>query len=216
MMLTILTGGPGCSQHTRLLEQMHKLAGEKRPSLLLVPESGSHQAERRLLQVCGNRGSAFASVTTFSKLTEDVLAETGCRVTTLDPGGRVLTMHRALAGVQSSLQYYKRASRPQLVEKLVEAASELMACNITPEQLLAAEDPTKFLLPVDSLFADLPTVTVHENQLKAVYNGAALRMKNLEDGTYRVYAPSGEFLMVGLAEQGQVKTVKSFFEVSKP
>lgn len=139
MMLTILTGGPGCSQHTRLLEQMHKLAGEKRPSLLLVPESGSHQAERRLLQVCGNRDSAFASVTTFSKLTEDVLEETGCRVTTLDPGGRVLTMHRALAGVQSSLQYYKRASRPQLVEKLVEAASELMACNITPEQLLAAE-----------------------------------------------------------------------------
>ena len=138
-MLTILTGGPGCLQHGRLLEQMNQLAQAGQPSVLLVPESGSHQAERRLLQVCGNRGGAFATVTTFSKLTEDILAETGCRVTTLDPGGRVLTMHRALTQVQSSLQYYRRAARPQLVEKLVEMTAELMACNVTPEQLLAAE-----------------------------------------------------------------------------
>lgn len=139
-MLTILTGGPGCGKTTRLLEQMHTLAKVCRPSVLLVPESGSHQAERRLLSVCGNRGGAFATVTTFSKLTEDVLAETGCRPKTLDPGGRVLAMHRALSGVQSALTYYKRAPRPQLVEKLVEIASELMACGISPEQLLRAED----------------------------------------------------------------------------
>ena len=87
---------------------------------------------------------------------------------------------------------------------------------VTMEQLLAMEDPTSLLLPVESLFSDLPAVTVHENQLKAVYNGAAVRMKELPDGEYRVYAPDGTFLMVGKAEQGQIKTVKSFFEVSKP
>ena len=47
-MLTILTGGPGCGKTTRLLEQMHMLAKAGEPSVLLVPESGSHQAERRL------------------------------------------------------------------------------------------------------------------------------------------------------------------------
>ena len=84
-MLTILTGAPGCGKTTRLLEQLNTLARAEKPALLLVPESGSHQAERRLLQVCGNRGGAYATVTTFSKLTEDVLAETGCRTETLDP-----------------------------------------------------------------------------------------------------------------------------------
>ncbi len=138
-MLTILTGPAGCGKTTRLLEQLHTLAKAGKPGLLLVPESGSHQAERRLLAACGNRGGAFAAVTTFSKLTEDVLRETGCSPATLDAGGRALTMHRALTGVQSSLEYYRRASRPQLVEKLVEMAAELMACGVTPEQLLQAE-----------------------------------------------------------------------------
>ncbi len=138
-MLTILTGPAGCGKTTALLEQLHTLAQAGKLGLLLVPESGSHQAERRLLTVCGNRGGAFAAVTTFSKLTEDVLRETGCRVTTLDAGGRVLTMHRALSQVQSSLEYYRRAPRPQLVEKLVEISAELMACGVTPEQLLQAE-----------------------------------------------------------------------------
>lgn len=87
---------------------------------------------------------------------------------------------------------------------------------VTMEQLLAMENPAQHLLPIDTLFAALPAVTVHENQLKAVFNGAAIRMKLLEDGEYRVYAPDGEFLMVGSAKEGQMKTVKSFFEVNKP
>ena len=152
-MLTILTGGPGCGKTTHLLEQMHRLANDHRPSVLLVPESGSHQAERRLLSVCGNRGGAFATVTTFSKLTEDVLAETGCRPKTLDPGGRVLTMHRALSQVQSALTYYKRATRPQLVEKLVEVSSELMACGVSPEQLLQAEGISPKIRDIGVIYA---------------------------------------------------------------
>ena len=152
-MLTILTGAPGCGKTTRLLEQLNTLAQAGKSALLLVPESGSHQAERRLLQVCGNRGGAYATVTTFSKLTEDVLNETGCRTETLDPGGRVLTMHRALSQVQSSLQYYRRAPRPQLVEKLVEVSAELMACGITPTQLLECEGLSPKIRDIGLIYA---------------------------------------------------------------
>lgn len=67
------------------------------------------------------------------------------------------------------------------------------------------------LLPVDSLFAHLPAVTT--NALKQIYNGAAVKASELADGVYRVYSPDGEFLMVGQAEKGMLKTVKSFFEV---
>ena len=84
---------------------------------------------------------------------------------------------------------------------------------VTMEQLLAMEDPTALLLPVDSLFAELPAVTVRQNQLKPVYNGAAVKMPGLEDGEYRVYGPDGTFLRVGRANQGMLHTVKSFFEV---
>ncbi len=84
---------------------------------------------------------------------------------------------------------------------------------VTMEALLAMEDPCEQLLPVDSLFAHLPAVTVQQNQLKQIYNGAAVKMPQLVPGQYRVYAPDGTFLMVGQAKNGLLYTVKSFFEV---
>ena len=54
---------------------------------------------------------------------------------------------------------------------------------------------------------------MEDNQKKAVYNGAAIRAANLQPGLYRVYAPDGAFLMLGKAKDGQLTTVKSFFEV---
>lgn len=82
---------------------------------------------------------------------------------------------------------------------------------VTMEQVLAEQHE---LLPVDSLFAHLSPVTV--TKLKPIYNGAAVKMPELADGQYRVYAPDGAFLMVGQAEHGMLKTVKSFFEVKEP
>jgi tRNA pseudouridine55 synthase len=88
-----------------------------------------------------------------------------------------------------------------------------IAQAVTMEALLAMEDPERLLLPVESLFAHLPEYMIHENQCKAVYNGAAVKASALTDGLYRVYAPDGEFLMVGRAKNGMLSTEKSFFEV---
>ena len=84
-----------------------------------------------------------------------------------------------------------------------------IAQAVTMEEVLAGKQE---LLPVDSLFSHLPAVTV--TKLKPIYNGAAVKLPELSDGQYRVYAPDGEFLMVGQAEKGMLKTVKSFFEVN--
>lgn len=138
-MLTILTYRPDCDGKQALLEQIKCRAQAGQRSLLLVPESGSHQMERVLLICCGNRAGEYAQVTTFSKLTDDVLEEMGGNVRTMDGGGQVLTMYRALTAVRSSLQYYRKAAGPQLTEKLVEAAKELQACSVAPEALLRAE-----------------------------------------------------------------------------
>ena len=86
--------------------------------------------------------------------------------------------------------------------------------SITMDELLQMENPAEKLLPVDSVFAAWPETTIHENQLKAVYNGAELKTAALADGTYRVYGPDGTFLMVGETKNGRMRTVKSFFEVN--
>lgn len=85
---------------------------------------------------------------------------------------------------------------------------------VTLDTLLQAKDPASLLMPVDSLFTDLPAVTVSPAQLKPIFNGAPVKAAGLAAGTYRVYGPNGDFLMVGRAEAGRLHTVKSFYEVN--
>ena len=83
----------------------------------------------------------------------------------------------------------------------------------TLEEILAAPDPEALLLPVDSLFSDRPTVKVNEAGEKKLRNGAALKTPKLPDGEYRVYGPGGDFLLLGEVQTGELRTVRSFFEV---
>ena len=80
------------------------------------------------------------------------------------------------------------------------------------EELLAAEDPGKYLRPVDTMFAAYPAVTLTENQEKRCRNGVAFTM-NLPEGKYRVYAGNGEFLALSHMVDGKLTTVKSFWAV---
>ena len=80
----------------------------------------------------------------------------------------------------------------------------------TMEQILNGEAE---LLPVDSMFLEHPAVTLTEREEQLCRNGNAFRRRELADGTYRCYAPSGEFLMVARCEDGTLTTVRSFFEV---
>lgn len=68
------------------------------------------------------------------------------------------------------------------------------------------------LLPVDSLWSDLPALTVSAEAETRVRVGASVRV-NAPDGDCRVYAPSGDFLMLGRVDGGTLVTVKNFFEV---
>ena len=140
-----------------------------------------------------------------------------------------------LSGENADWQFRVRCSKGTYVRTLCHDIGQALGCGgcmsslrrtkaggygldraVTMEEIISMDDPAACLLPVDSVFDRLPRVTVHENQLRAIYNGAAVKASGLADGSYRVYAPDGTFLMVGLAEGGTLKTVKSFFEVSKP
>ena len=70
----------------------------------------------------------------------------------------------------------------------------------------------ELLLPVDSLFDQYPACVVDAAQEKKIRCGNQVE-SGLAVGIYRVYNQGGDFLMLGRAEDGKMKTVKSFFEV---
>ena len=78
--------------------------------------------------------------------------------------------------------------------------------------LLEADEPEKYLRPVDSMFRNFPAATLSSRQEKCCRNGAAFSV-SMEDGTYRCYGKDGEFLSLSKVESGIMSTIKSFFEV---
>ena len=79
-------------------------------------------------------------------------------------------------------------------------------------ELLEMENPEQVLRGVDTMFRNYPAVTLTEKQTLRCRNGNSFSM-NLENGTYRAYSQSGEFLMLAKMEEGVMSTIKSFFDV---
>lgn len=149
---------------------------------------------------------------------------------------REITIHdlELLEGDGAEYRFRVRCSKGTYVRTLCHDIGQALGCGgcmsslrrtqagcfslgqaVTMEALLGEQNPASLLLPVDSLFAELPAVTVSQGQLRPILNGAPAKAGLLSPGRYRVYGPDGQFLMVGRAEQGRLHTEKSFFEVSK-
>ena len=77
------------------------------------------------------------------------------------------------------------------------------------EQVINAENPESLLIPVESLFAQYPVLTLSPAQEKCVRNGASFTYSGA--GTFRVYGQEGEFLALCETKDGKLTTVKSFF-----
>ena len=95
--------------------------------------------------------------------------------------------------------------RVQAGEYTIDEAIPLM-------QLLEMENPEQVLRGVDTMFRQYEAVTLTENQEKRCRHGNSFSVKQ-QDGTYRAYSRSGEFLMLARVEDGVMSTVKSFFDV---
>ena len=101
-------------------------------------------------------------------------------------------------------------------QRRVEAGDYTLEGSIPLRELLdiseRGEDVEHLLRPVDTMFASHEKLSLNEKQARLVKNGNAFTAA-CADGTYRVYAPDGEFLALCKAEGGSVRTIKSFFEV---
>jgi len=68
------------------------------------------------------------------------------------------------------------------------------------------------ILPVDSIFSIYPTILLSESEVRKAKNGAQCQTpESTANGKYRVYAPDGEFLLLGEVTDNKIKTIKNFF-----
>ena len=94
----------------------------------------------------------------------------------------------------------------------VSAGSYTIEDAIPLADLVASDDPARYLQAVDTLFTQYPAVTLTEKQALRTRNGNSFSI-DLADGTYRAYDKNGEFLMLAKVESGVMSTIKSFFGV---
>lgn len=93
------------------------------------------------------------------------------------------------------------------------AAGYRLTDAVTLDEVLAAEDPAAFTRKVDTCFVQYPAVTVDGKNLFKAKNGTPFPWAG-DEGTYRVYGPGEEFLLLGRCKDGTMTTIKSFFEVT--
>ena len=129
---TAYLDGPG----RLVLETMEKRRGQ-RQQLLLVPEHASHEAELDLCRACGSTASRDAEVLSFRNLATRVLGQVGGLAdVTLDNGGKLLTLQRALLETAPQMTVYRKPSQKVgFLEQMLALFDELRSYEVTPEIL---------------------------------------------------------------------------------
>ena len=85
----------------------------------------------------------------------------------------------------------------------------------TLDEVIAAADEGRaeaLLLPADSLFSAYPSLRVSAAGEKRIRCGNPLPAGDPE-GVYRLYGENGGFLAIARVEDGELRTIKSFFEL---
>lgn len=152
---------------------------------------------------------------------------------TVERQPRPITIHELtlLERGENTLHLRVRCSKGTYIRTLCKDIGEALGCGgcmerlrrvqageytiteaVPLQELLDTAEPEKYLRSVDTMFRNYPAVTLTANQEKRCRNGNPFSVR-LEEGTYRAYSQSGEFLMLAKVEDGAMVTIKSFFAV---
>ena len=136
-MLKIIIGRARTGKSDMVLREIARL-GDSGRQILLVPEHASYQAELDLCRVCGNTASRHAEVLSFQRLCNRVLMRTGgLAKTTLDAGGKLLTLQRVLMELAPELNVYRHPSqKTAFLRKLLDLFDEFRSYGVAPKKLM--------------------------------------------------------------------------------
>jgi len=147
--------------------------------MLIVPEQYSHDAERHLCTVCGDRLSLHAEVLSFTRLCSNVLSETGNAARPqLTESGQILAMFRALEAVAPGLRVFGiKRMRTEVITMLLETVKEFKTLNITPHVLERAAEQTSN--PLSDKLRDLALIYDSYDALLHIHGGDATERLSL-------------------------------------
>ena len=137
-MVTLILGRAGAGKTRRVMDDFAgRIKKGDKNLYYIVPEQYSHDAERQLLNGGSDALSLYGEVLSFSRLCSRVFAETGNpSLTTLDKGGKVLYMSRAVDAVSDKLSLYGGLERKEdFLEMLIQAAGEFKSAGIASGEL---------------------------------------------------------------------------------
>lgn len=143
-MLRLILGRAGMGKTARIMEEIRSLGpdngGPGASCILIVPEQYSHEAERELARVCGDRLSLYAEVLSFTRLHHAVSVELGgSGRPVMDGGGQLLCMSLALDAAGGALRVYGGSRRqPELLKNLLDTVQELKTAQIGSADLTRA------------------------------------------------------------------------------
>lgn len=82
----------------------------------------------------------------------------------------------------------------------------------TIEEIEACSEPSKLLMPTDSLFSDLPEIHLNEKQERSIVNGVRMTWRTGKEGqSYRLYGNDGRFLCISEIKDMKLVLRKSFW-----
>ena len=192
--------------------------------------------EEQLMQVLASfRGEIMQIPPMYSalKVNGQKLCDLARKGKTVERQPRPITIHELtlLEQGENILRLRVRCSKGTYIRTLCKDIGEALGCGgcmeslrrvlageytideaVPLQELLDTENPGNYLRDVDTMFRNYPAVTLTPNQEKRCRNGNPFSVK-MEEGSYRAYSQSGEFLMLAKVENGVMTTVKSFFAV---
>lgn len=142
-MLRFILGRAGSGKTQKLRDDLKNLAKTGRDKLMLiVPEQASFENERAMLRLLGPVLARRVTVTSFSRLADEVMRHCGGFAgRRLDDGGRSIFMSLALEQVKDHLDVYrKNADSTELIGLLLDACAEFKMCSVTPAALSATAE----------------------------------------------------------------------------
>lgn len=133
--------GSGKTEYVRSLLAQRLSAGET-GLLLIVPEQFSYETEREMLKKVGAKAMMHLQILSFSRLAENVLAETHPSAQPpITDGMRAVLMSLALEALGEQAEIYQKyKNRTRLLESLVTFSTELKQCALTPADLQETAD----------------------------------------------------------------------------
>ena len=165
-MIRFIYGDHGTGKTDRLFSLLAEKAAAGNRCVLLVPEQHSVAAEMRLYTILPEGSRAYAEVSNFTRLANDLSRRVGGIVYDgATQGERQIVMQRALRRAEPTLcEYGKSVVRDRkFADAVLEIADELRSCGTGPDELEKAASSASSLN--GGKFRDLSTIISYYNEL---------------------------------------------------